>query len=105
MSAQKTAKYNIGDWVRHARQGYRGVVVDVDPIFQASGHYNPQASSRDFATRNPWYRLLVDGCSQVTYVEECLLLPDVLGGIIENPHASRYLCLTGGRYLASVRRH
>lgn len=101
----KVAKYNIGDWVRHTRQGYRGVIVDVDPLFQASGHYNPQAPVREFATRNPWYRLLVDGSSQVTYVEECLLLPDSSGGLIDNPNASTYLEQHEGHYSPHASRH
>ena len=101
----KMAKYNIGDWVKHTRQGYRGVVVDVDPLFQASGRYNPQASEREFAARNPWYRLLVDGSSQVTYVEECLLLPDDNGGLIDNPNVSTYLDQHEGHYCPHLRRH
>lgn len=72
----KTAKYNIGDIVKHEHQGYWAVIIDVDPIFQASGRYNPQASKRAFASRNPWYRLLVDNSQQITYVEECLLIKD-----------------------------
>ncbi len=103
--AEKMAKYNIGDWVKHTRQGYRAVVVDVDPLFQASGHYNPQALVREFATRNPWYRLLVDGCSQVTYVEECVLMPEQRGGLIDNPNVTLYLEQHEGHYCSSARRH
>jgi heat shock protein HspQ len=94
----KQAKFNIGDVVVHTRQGYRAVVVDVDPLFQASGHYNPQAAIREFATRNPWYRLLVDGSSQMTYVEECLLLEDNQGGLIDNPNITLYLDQHEGQY-------
>lgn len=103
--AYKTAKYNVGDWVRHTHQGYRAVVVDVDPIFQASGHYNPQASTREFATRHPWYRLVVDGCSQITYVEECYLLPDSRGGLVDNPNAMTYLEQHDGHYCSAASRH
>jgi len=101
----KMAKFNIGDWVQHSRQGYRAVVVDVDPFFQASGRYNPQASVREFAIRNPWYRLLVDGSSQMTYVEECLLLPDNRGGLIDNPQVDVYLKQREGHYVPHGRRH
>ncbi len=71
----RLAKFNIGDVVLHKQQGYRAVIVDIDPLFQASGQYNPQAQKRAFAHQNPWYRLLVDKTSQMTYVEEPLLLP------------------------------
>lgn len=102
----KMAKFNIGDLVLHARQGYRAVVIDVDPLFQASGRYNPQACKRDFSQRNPWYRLLVDGCSQVTYVEEPLLTRDPEQHLlIENPNVHDYLIHEHGSYLTNVRRH
>jgi heat shock protein HspQ len=73
----QSAKFNIGDVVLHKQQGYRAVIVDIDPLFQASGRYNPQACQREFAHKNPWYRLLVDKTSQMTYVEESLLLLDM----------------------------
>ncbi|TAL60555.1 MAG: heat shock protein HspQ [Legionella sp.] len=87
----KVAKFNIGDVVVHKRIRYRAIVVDVDPLFQASGSYNPQAEKHDFATRNPWYRLLVDESSQMTYVEECLLIADPDTKPINNPNLRNYL--------------
>ena len=101
----KTAKFNIGDLVMHTHQGYRAVVVDVDPLFQASGRYNPQACKRDFSMRNPWYRLLVDGSSQVTYVEEPLLVADPNQQFIDNPNVNQYLTQQEGSYCSNVRRH
>ncbi len=87
----KIAKFNIGDLVIHRRIRYRAIVVDVDPLFQASGNYNPQAEKREFATRNPWYRLLVDDSSQMTYVEECMLIRDPSQQPIDNPNIYNYL--------------
>lgn len=101
----RLAKFNIGDIVSHTRQGYRAVVIDIDPLFQASGHYNPQAAARDFATKNPWYRLLVDGSSQMTYVEECLLQPDCRGGLIDNPNTTQFLKQHNGQYCPNASRH
>jgi heat shock protein HspQ len=97
----KIAKFNIGDLVMHSRIRYRAIVVDVDPLFQASGRYNPQASQHDFATRNPWYRLLVDGSSQMTYVEECLLIPDTSQQPVTNPNINYYLKEQEGTYCSS----
>lgn len=94
----KMAKFNIGDFVIHKRQGYRAVIVDVDPLFQASGHYNPQTPVREFATRNPWYRLLVDESSLMTYVEECLLKLDKDCRTIKNPNITAYLKKKSGVY-------
>ena len=88
----KSAKFNIGDIVVHKKQGYRAVIVDIDPLFQASGRYNPQSETREFAQRNPWYRLLIDNTSQMTYVEEPFLIPDTENEPfpIENPLTEDY---------------
>lgn len=101
----KTAKFNIGDLVIHKRIRYRAIVVDVDPLFQASGNYNPQASQHEFATRNPWYRLLVDDSSQVTYVEECMLIADPSQMPINNPNIGHYLREQKGAYSTSNAKH
>ena len=101
----RVAKFNIGDVVVHTRQGYRAIVVDVDPLFQASGRYNPQACKHEFSARNPWYRLLVDECSQVTYVEECLLKRDNSGQAINNPNIDAWLVKQHGHYHSNSRRH
>jgi len=94
----KIAQFNIGDLVIHKQIRYRAIVVDVDPIFQASGRYNPQAQHREFATRNPWYRLLIDDSSQMTYVEESMLIADTSELPINNPHIGNYLCKQKGLY-------
>ena len=101
----RIARFNIGDVVVHQRFGYRAVVIDVDPLFQASGRYNPQACKRDFTQRNPWYRLLVDGSSQMTYVEECELAPDESRHAVDNPHVENYLVKRRGVYHSISRGH
>ncbi|MDI9818049.1 MULTISPECIES: heat shock protein HspQ [unclassified Legionella] len=101
----KTAKFNIGERVIHTKQGYRAVIIDVDPFFQASGRYNPQAIKREFANRNPWYRLLVDESSQMTYVEECLLKRDCSSQNINNPQIKHYLHERQGKYQTNTKHH
>lgn len=101
----KAAKYNIGERVIHVQLGYRAVIVDIDPQFQASGRVNPQAATREFATRNPWYRLLVDESNQMTYVEECFLKIDPNQSHIDNPQLSNYLRDNQGKYESNISRH
>ncbi|KTD76426.1 heat shock protein HspQ [Legionella waltersii] len=101
----KMAKFNIGDIVLHKRIRYRAIIVDVDPIFQASGKYNPQAPQHEFATRNPWYRLLVDDSSQITYVEECMLIPDSSHEPINNPNIRSYLKEKEGNFQTTKKCH
>lgn len=101
----KEAKFNIGDCVIHQRYGYRAVIIDADPLFQASGRINPQASKRAFAIRNPWYRLLVDNTSHITYVEECHLRLDKNEHKIVNPKLNFYLKEQQGRYHSQAQKH
>lgn len=101
----KKAKFNIGDVVIHTRIRYRAVIIDIDPLFQASGTYNPQASKHEFATRNPWYRLLVDNTSQMTYVEESLLIADPTQNPVNNPHIHHYLTGDRNGYHSSTSKH
>lgn len=101
----KLAQFNIGDLVIHKHSRYRAIIVDVDPLFQASGRYNPQASKREFAARHPWYRLLVDDSSQITYVEESMLVPDTSRLPITNPHIGFYLKKQKGRYDSTHAKH
>ncbi|QBR85121.1 heat shock protein HspQ [Legionella israelensis] len=101
----KAAKFNLGDIVIHSKQGYRAIIVDIDPLFQASGRYNPQSCKREFATKNPWYRLLVDKTSQETYVEECYLIKDCQVKRIENPGIHQYLKKRKGQYCSRLPLH
>lgn len=101
----KQAKFNIGDIVIHKQQGYRAVIIDVDPLFQASGRYNPGVVNREFANKNPWYRLLVDDSNQMTYVEEPLLVGDEHLQVIENPQIEGYLTMRNGKYCKNTRCH
>lgn len=94
----KHAKFNIGTVVRHSRQGYRAVIIDADPIFQASGKPNPRAHCHEFALKCPWYRLLVDDSSQMTYVEETCLIQDDSSQAINNPNVSEYLTKEDNQY-------
>ena len=94
----KTAKFNVGDIVQHTKFGYRAIIVDVDPLFTASGKYNPQACKHEFATKNPWYRLLLDHCAQETYVEECFLIQDRQTASVDNPNVDHYLKSQKGQY-------
>ena len=105
MSDIKTSKFNIGDIVTHQRQGYRAVIIDIDPIFRASGLFNPQATKRPFAHQNPWYRLLVDETNQETYVEEPLLTLDPNQMLINNPQVEYHLVLKENKYAIISHRH
>lgn len=78
-------KFAIGQLIRHRRFDYRGVVVDVDPVFMGSEEwYQEVAQSRPPRDR-PWYRVLVHDASHETYVAERNLEPDDSDAPINHP--------------------
>lgn len=71
-----SAGFFPGQLVRHRLFGYRGVVYDVDPVFDESdAWYEAMAGTRP-PRDCPWYRVLVDGQPVTTYVAERNLEPD-----------------------------
>jgi heat shock protein HspQ len=82
---QSIAKFAIGQLVRHKLFHYRGVIVDVDPVFQGSdAWYERMAQSRP-PKDHPWYHVLVDNADYETYVAEKNLSPDTSGNPIKHP--------------------
>lgn len=96
---QSEAKFSIGQLVHHVKFDYRGVVVDVDPVFQGTEEwYETVAKSRPPKDR-PWYHVLVDGAAHSTYVAERHLEPDESGDQINHPALNQYFeAFADGRY-------
>ena len=88
--AVSRARLLIGQPVHHKKFDYRGVVVDIDPVFQQSDDwYEAMARSRPPKNR-PWYHVLVHGAQHMTYVAERHLEPDLTGKPIEHPLLGRF---------------
>ena len=69
-------EFSVGELVHHRLFDYRGVIVDVDPSFQATEEwYDTVAKSRPSKNR-PWYHVLVHASEHSTYVAERNLEPD-----------------------------
>jgi heat shock protein HspQ len=64
------AQFQVGQLIRHRLFGYRGVIFDVDPLFEGDEDwYRTMARSRP--PRNaPWYHVLVHDATHTTYVAE-----------------------------------
>ena len=83
-------KFAVGQVVRHSMFDYRGVIVGVDLQFQLSDEwYEHVARSRPPRDR-PWYRVLVHGSGQVTYVAERNLSLDSSGDPVDHPLLANY---------------
>jgi heat shock protein HspQ len=79
------AKFAIGQLIRHRLFGYRGVIYDVDPVFQGTEEwYQEMARSRPPKDK-PWYRVLVHGSVAETYVAERNLQADDSGDPVQHP--------------------
>lgn len=96
---QSEARFAIGQLVHHVKFDYRGVIVDVDPVFQGTEEwYETVAKSRP-PKDQPWYHVLVDGAAHSTYVAERHLEPDASGDQINHPALNQYFdAFTDGRY-------
>lgn len=98
----RTAKFAIGQLVRHRTFPIRGVVVDVDPEF---GHgdalWMAMAADERPERDQPFYHVLAEGLEDdhAAYVSEQNLLEDRSGEPIRNPEADRHFAgFKDGRY-------
>ena len=98
------ARFAVGDLVEHRLFGYRGVIVDVDPRFNATDEwYEAMATSRPPKDK-PWYHVLVDGTAHSTYVAERNLDADDSAVPIRHPLLEQFFVrLEGGRYVSHGR--
>jgi len=70
------AQFHIGQLIHHRLFDYRGVVIDVDPVFQGSEEWYDQVARSRPPKYRPWYRVLVHQAEHETYVAERNLEPD-----------------------------
>ena len=84
------AKFKIGQLIHHRKFGYRGVIVDVDPIFQSSEEWYDQMATSRPPKDKPWYHVLPDQASHMTYVAERNLEPDTEMKSIQHPAIDQF---------------
>jgi heat shock protein HspQ len=88
MSDMKTAKFAIGQVVRHRLFPFRGVVFDVDPQFNNTEEWY-QSIPKEVRPRKdqPFYHLLAENSETeyIAYVSEQNLLEDESGEPVRHP--------------------
>ena len=97
-----SARFGIGDVVRHKLFDFRGVVFDVDPVFANSEEWY-EAIPKDMrpSRDQPFYHLLAENEdeSYVAYVSQQNLLGDSAGGPVDHPSVDQlFEDFRGGRY-------
>jgi heat shock protein HspQ len=85
---ERNAKYRIGQIVKHKLFPFRGVIFDVDPIFNhTEAWYSSIPAKMRPRKDQPFYHLFAEnerGCYEA-YVSEQNLLPDGESGPVAHP--------------------
>jgi heat shock protein HspQ len=98
------AKFGVGDLVHHRLFNYRGVVVDIDPVFMLSEEWYEQVAKSLPPKDQPWYRILVHNSRDETYVAERNLTHDPVIEPVEHPLIKDFFsAFDGGRYITGQR--
>lgn len=82
-------KFSIGQIVHHVKFGYRGVVYDIDLTFGLDEEWYEQIARSRPPKDQPWYRVLVHGSGNETYVAERHLSPDASSEPVDHPLVDR----------------
>jgi len=99
----RTAKFHIGDIVRHRIYPFRGVIFDVDPVFANTEDWWLSIPEDVRPAKNqPYYHLLAENeeTTYVAYVSEQNLLPDETGKPVIHPQVTELFSgFEAGRYV------
>lgn len=89
--SSKSAKYNLGQVLKHREHPFRGVVFDVDPEFSNTEEWYESLPEDSRPARNqPFYHLYAEteATYYVAYVSEQNLVPDASGEPLDHPEVS-----------------
>lgn len=89
----RTAKFQIGQIVRHRVYPFRGVIFDVDPEFNNTEEWYLSIPEDVRPSKNqPFYHLLAENeeSAYVAYVSEQNLLADRTGEPVEHPQIDEF---------------
>ena len=88
MDKTRNAKFKIGQVVKHRVYPFRGVIFDIDPVFNNTEEWW-QAIPVEIRPRKdqPFYHLFAENAETeyIAYVSEQNLLPDTSGAPIRHP--------------------
>lgn len=88
-----TAKFHIGQIVRHRRYPFRGVIFDVDPEFSSSEEWYESIPENIRPRKDqPFYHLLAENeeSTYVAYVSEQNLQVDDSGEPVSHPQVGEF---------------
>lgn len=98
------AKFAVGELIQHRLFDYRGVIIDVDPVFMLSDEWYEQVASSRPPKDQPWYRVLVHNSQDETYVAERNLSQDPSIEPVIHPMLNDYFsAFKDGHYVTGQR--
>ena len=103
----RTAKFSIGQVVRHRIYEFRGVIFDVDPVFDNTEEWWLSIPEEVRPAKDqPFYHLFAENAESeyIAYVSEQNLLPDESGEPLRHPQISEFFdAREGATYIARDR--
>jgi heat shock protein HspQ len=103
----RTAKFAIGQVVKHRLHPFRGVIFDVDPVFANTEEWLASIPENVRPRRDqPFYHLLAENAqtTYVAYVSEQNLLADDSGKPVSHPQVPHFFKeLKRGQYVSRDR--
>lgn len=104
MTGIKSAKFHIGQVVKHRFYPFRGVIFDVDPEFSNTEEWWQSIPEHIRPRKNqPFYHLLAENAeaTYVAYVSEQNLLLDDTGDPVSHPQVDdMFSGIQDGRYVS-----
>jgi heat shock protein HspQ len=91
MNKMRAAKYKIGQVVKHRVFPFRGVVFDIDPVFNNTDEWYEAIPAEVRPSKDqPFYHLFAENAESeyIAYVSEQNLLPDTTGEPLRHPQVS-----------------
>jgi heat shock protein HspQ len=101
MNNFRSAKFQIGQVVRHRLFPFRGVVFDIDPVFNNTEEWYESIPAEIRPHKDqPFYHLFAenDQTEYVAYVSEQNLLPDDSGEPVRHPQVAEVFIRDGKGY-------
>jgi heat shock protein HspQ len=98
MDKIRNAKYQIGQVLRHRLYPFRGVVFDIDPVFDNTDEWYEAIPAEVRPHKDqPFYHLFAenDETEYIAYVSEQNLLPDHNGEPLRHPQVSEVFVKDG----------
>lgn len=99
-SISAEAEFDIGQLVTHKLFNYRGVIIDIDPVYLGTEEWYQTVAKSKPPKNAPWYKVLVNNSLYETYVAERNLQTDDSTDSIDHPMVRNYFDdFKNGKYI------